>query len=164
MMDKIQINLETLKKKKVSCFSYQSLMVLFCLSIFAQPSTWCLIPRWGPEIRRLRMDTGECVYRSSPAPCHCNKIWLHVRSFLLLLFINTTLSTHNGLPRGTLPLCLNVKPKYICSGKQPDPVHLWMAVRKKKYIHFLWGWHSRDICKINGLFTCLPPLLLLSVL
>ena len=88
---------------------------MFWVSLHNHPH-WCLIPRWGPEIRWLRMDTEECVYRSSLAPCNCNKIWLHVSSFLLLLFIKTTLSTHNGLPRGTLPLCLNVKPNYICSG------------------------------------------------
>ena len=29
---------------------------------------------------------------------------------------------HSGLPRGTLPLCLNVKPKCLCSGKHQDPV------------------------------------------
>ena len=42
--------------------------------------------------------------------------------FLLLLFIKRILSIHNGLPRGTLPLCLNVKPKCLRSGKHPDPV------------------------------------------
>ena len=50
----------------------------------------------------------------------------------LLLFTKRILSIQNGLPQGTLPLCLNVKPKCLCSGKHPDPVHLWMAVRKKK--------------------------------
>ena len=29
------------------------------------------------------------------------------------------LFTHNNLPWGTLPLCLNVKPKYLCSGPCP---------------------------------------------
>ena len=40
-------------------------------------------------------------------------------SFLLLLFIKRILSTHNGLPQRTLPLCLNVKPKCLCSGPCP---------------------------------------------
>ena len=52
--------------------------------------------------------------------------------FRLLLFTQRILSIHNGLPRGTLPLCLNVKPKCLCSGKHPDPVHLQMAARKEK--------------------------------
>ena len=52
--------------------------------------------------------------------------------FLLLLFTKRILSIHNDLPRGTLLLCLNVKPKCLCSGKHPDPVHLGMAARKKK--------------------------------
>ena len=37
-------------------------------------------------------------------------------SFPLLLFMKRILSTHNGLPQGTLPLCLNIKPKCLCSG------------------------------------------------
>ena len=52
--------------------------------------------------------------------------------FPLLLFTKRILSIHNGLPRATLPLCLNVKPKCLFSGKHPDPVRLWMAARKKK--------------------------------
>ena len=64
--------------------------------------------------------------------------------FPLLLFTKRILSVHNGLPRGTLPLCLNIKPKCLCSGKHPDPVHLWMASRKKKWTHPLpEAGHSR---------------------
>ena len=64
--------------------------------------------------------------------------------FPLLLFTKRILSIHNGLPRGTLPLCLNVKPKCLCSGKHLDPVYLWMAARKKKLTHPLLGAaHSR---------------------
>ena len=64
--------------------------------------------------------------------------------FPLLLFTIRILSIHNGLPLGTLPLCLNVKPKCLCSGKHPDPVHLWMAARKKKLTHPLpEAGHSR---------------------
>ena len=53
----------------------------------------------------------------------------------LLLFTKRILSIHNGLPQGSLPLCLNVKPKCLCSGKHPAPVHLRMAARKKKLTH-----------------------------
>ena len=64
--------------------------------------------------------------------------------FPLLLFTKRILSIHNGLPRGTLPLRLNVKPKCLCSGKHPDPVCLWMAARKKKLTHPLpEAGHSR---------------------
>ena len=63
---------------------------------------------------------------------------------LLFLFTKRILSIHNGLPGGTLPLCLNVKPKCLCLGKHPDLVHLWMAARKKKLIHALpEAGHSR---------------------
>ena len=83
--------------------------------------------------------------------------------FPLLLFTKRILSIHNGLPWGTLPLCLNVKPKCLCSGKHPDPVHLWMATRKKKLTHPLpEAGRSGDICKTYGLFTLLlhlPPTL-----
>ena len=52
--------------------------------------------------------------------------------FSLLLFTKRILSVHNGLPWGTLPLCLNVKPKCLCLRHwTPDPVHLWIAPRKK---------------------------------
>ena len=66
--------------------------------------------------------------------------------FPLLLFTKRILSIHNGLimPRGTLPLCLNVKLKCLCSGKHPHPVHLWMAASKKKLTHPLpEAGHSR---------------------
>ena len=64
--------------------------------------------------------------------------------FPLILFTKRILSIHNGLPWGTLPLCLNVKPKCLCSGKHPDPVHLWMAAKKKKLTHPLpKAGHSR---------------------
>ena len=62
----------------------------------------------------------------------------------LLLFTKRILSVHNGLPRGTLFLCLNVKPKCLCSGKHTDSVHLWMAAIKKKLTHPLpEAGHSR---------------------
>ena len=64
--------------------------------------------------------------------------------FPLLLFTKRILSVHNGLPRRTLPLCLNVKPKCLCAGKPPAPVRLWTAARKKKLTHPLpEAGHSR---------------------
>ena len=80
--------------------------------------------------------------------------------FLLLLFTKRNLSIHNGLPRGTLPLRLNVKPKCLCSGKHPDPVHLWMAARKKKLTHPLpEAGHSRGHLQIlpASYFTSSSP-------
>ena len=55
--------------------------------------------------------------------------------FLLLLFTKRILSLHNGLPQETLPLCLNVKPKCLCSEKHSDLAHLGIAARKKKLTH-----------------------------
>ena len=55
--------------------------------------------------------------------------------FPLHLFTKRILSVHNGLPLGTLPLSLNAKPKCLCSGKHPDPVHLWIATGRKKLTH-----------------------------
>ena len=55
--------------------------------------------------------------------------------FLLLLFTKRILYLHNGLPQETLPLCLNVKPKCLCSEKHSDLAHLWTAARKKKLTH-----------------------------
>ena len=49
----------------------------------------------------------------------------------LLLFTQRILSIHNDLPGRTLPLCLNVKPKCLCSGKHPDPV----CLEEKRNIH-----------------------------
>ena len=46
------------------------------------------------------------------------------------------LSIHNGLPQGSLPLC------WILN--HPDPVHLWMAIGRKKLTHPLpEAGHSR---------------------
>ena len=80
-------------------------------------------------------------------------IWLFNLCFPLLWFTKSILSLCNGLPQGTLPLCLNIKPQYLCSG--PCPVHLWRVGRKK--------WQSSlrlailgYVCKINGLFTLFP--------
>ena len=68
---------------------------------------------------------------------------------LLLLFTKRILSIYNGLPRGTLPLCLNVKPKCRFSVEHPDPVHLWTATRKKKWTHLLpKAGHSRGHLQI----------------
>ena len=91
--------------------------------------------------------------------------------FPLLLFTKTILSIPNGLPQGTLFLCLNVKPKCLCSGKHLEPVHLWTrkklqeVTKKKKLTHPLpEAGVPGDICKTYGLFTLLVHLLPLSVL
>ena len=80
--------------------------------------------------------------------------------FLLLLFTERILSIHTGLPQGTLCLCLNVKPKCLCSGKHPDPVHLWMAARQRKLTHPLpEAGHSRGYLQNVWpfYFTSPPP-------
>ena len=64
--------------------------------------------------------------------------------FPLLLFTKRILCIHNGLPRGNRAPLPEVNPKCLCSGKHPDPVHLWMAVGKKKLTHPLpEAGHSR---------------------
>ena len=86
--------------------------------------------------------------------------------FLLLLITTRILSIHHGLPQGTLLLCLNVKPECLCSGKHPDPVHLWMAARKKKLTHPLTqAGHSREYLQILWpfYFTSSSPALLCSI-
>ena len=81
-----------------------------------------------------------------------NKMWLHVGSVSFTLTFASrcfcSLKEYclycNGLPQGNLPLCLNVKPKCLCSGKHPAPAHLWMAARKKELTHPLpEAGHSR---------------------
>ena len=59
------------------------------------------------------------------------------------------------MPQGTLTLCLNVKPKYLCSGPCP-PVDDY----RKEEINRSPLVIPEDICKINGLFyfTSSPPL------
>ena len=47
--------------------------------------------------------------------------------FPSLLFTKRLLFIHNSLPQGTLPFCLNVKPKCLCSGKHLDCVHRRMV-------------------------------------
>ena len=86
--------------------------------------------------------------------------------FPLFWFTKRILSTQNALPQGTLPLCLNDKPNCLCSGKHPDPIHLWMAARKKKLTHPLpEAGHSRVY--LHNLwasyFTSLSPLPLCSI-
>ena len=52
--------------------------------------------------------------------------------FPLLLFTDRIVSILNVLPRGTLLFRLNVKPKCLWSGRQHDPVYLWMNSCKKE--------------------------------
>ena len=64
------------------------------------------------------------------------------------------------LKQATLPFCLNVKPKCLCSGKHPDPVHLWMAARKKKSTHPLpeAGYSRRYLQNLWPFYSTSPPL------
>ena len=65
-------------------------------------------------------------YRKELTSCW---IWFFNLCFPLLWFTKSILSLCNGLPWGTLPLYLNIKPKCLCSGT--CPVHLWRTGRKK---------------------------------
>ena len=100
------------------------------------------------------------------------KFWLHVRavSFTLAFASHFICSWKdsvytNGLPWGTLSYYLDVKPKCLCSGKYPDPVHLWMVTIIKKLIHPIpIGWPFQEIfCKTYGLLPLFPQLLSLSI-
>ena len=48
-------------------------------------------------------------------------IWIRFFNLciLLLLFTERTLPVQSGVPQETLPLCLNIKPKCLCSGPCP---------------------------------------------
>ena len=103
-------------------------------------------------------------YREEPnlTPCWICFLYFNLY-FPLLLFTERLLSIYNGLPRGTLPLCLNGKLKCLCSGKHPDPVHLWMAARKKTLTHPLpeaghsWG-HLQNLWPFHFTSSSPPPL------
>ena len=103
----------------------------------------CLLLVIYPFIRRF-------CYREEPNLTTCLICFFYLNlCFLLPLFTKRILSIHNGLPRGTLSLCLKIKPKCLCSGKYPDPVHLWMAARNKKLTHPLpEAGHSRRYLQI----------------
>ena len=64
----------------------------------------------------------DCGWMVTVHDCYCEELtprWLcffHFNlCFPLLLFTKRTLSIHSGLPWGTLPHCLSVKPKCLCS-------------------------------------------------
>ena len=87
-----------------------------------------------------------CKEESVLSPC-----WIH---FLNLLFVAFVI-IHTDLPQGTLPLYLNIKPKFNIQ----DPVHLWMATGRKKLTHsFARLAIPGNIGKINALFTLFPRL------
>ena len=75
----------------------------------------------------LPKTVGLC-YRGEPTltPCRICFFYFNFR-FPLFLFTNRILFIHNGLPQGTLPLCLNVKPKCFVQ----DPIHLRMTTGGK---------------------------------
>ena len=89
-----------------------------------------------------------------------SQLWLHFfyfnLCFLLLSFTKRILSIHNGLSWGTLPLCLNVKPKCFLQ----DLVYLRMAIGSKKLAHPLPRLAiPGGICKVHAFLVCFlsPP-------
>ena len=68
---------------------------------------------------------------------------------------------HNGLSLGNLPLCLNVKIKVPFV---QDPVHLWVATRRKKLTHTPRGCPFQEIfAKLVTFYFTFSPLPFLSV-
>ena len=76
------------------------------------------------------------------------------------------ISIHNGLPQGTLPLCLNVKLKCLCSAHRETFWSCeWLQKRKKIKACPPQSWPSQELfCKPYGLLTFLPHLLPISIL
>ena len=70
-------------------------------------------------------------YKEGLTPCWICFFYFNL-CFPLALFTKGILSTHNGLPQGTLPLCLSVKPKCLCSGSS-----LPLDGYRKEEINFL---------------------------
>ena len=72
----------------------------------------------------------------------------------LLLFTKRILFIHNGLPWGTLSLCLNVKSKCLCMGPSPS-----VSGYRKEEMNNILSLRLAilgDICQIN--FISSPPL------
>ena len=87
--------------------------------------------------------------------------------FLLLLLLESFVHQKDnvrtyGLPWGALTNCLNVKTK-LPLFKTLSTCE-WLQEGRDKHTPSLMLAISGDICKTNGLFTLLPPLLSLSVL
>ena len=70
----------------------------------------------------LEYNFSVCNREELNLTTRCSCIFYFKLCFPLLLFTKRILSIHNGRPPGTLPRCLKVKPKCLCSGKYPDPV------------------------------------------
>jgi len=70
------------------------------------------------------------------------------------LFTKRILSTHNALPWGALPLCLNVKPKCLCSGPS-----LPVDGYRKEEINTVHPWSrpfQEIFARLMAFFTLLP--------
>ena len=88
--------------------------------------------------------------------------------FVDLLFVAVIIIIHNGLPQRTLPLCLTVGLKRLCSSHREiiDPAHLWMATGKKRLAcPFPEAGHSQKcFARLKTFFNLLPHCLSLSSL
>ena len=80
--------------------------------------------------------------------------------------LSIVVSIHDGLPRGTLPLCLNVKLKCLCSAhRETLPTCEWLQKRRNEHIPFLMLAKSGDILQDLWpfYFTSSPPPPLCSI-
>ena len=123
------------------------------------------------SIKRQQNCNGE---EQNLTPCCICFFYFKLCSLMLFVTIITkrmlsiAVSIHNGLPWGTLHLCLNVKLKCLCSAHRETfwPCPPMNGCRKEEInTSPPRGWPSQEIfCKTNGLFTLLPHCLPLSVL
>ena len=67
---------------------------------------------------RLTFSRDDVLVLQGRTPCWICFFYFNL-CFPLLLFTKRMLFIYNGLPQITLPLCLNVKPKCLCSGPCP---------------------------------------------
>ena len=105
---------------------------------------------------------------SNPFVAEKNQVWLCWNWFIDLLFVAVIIIIHNGLPQRTLPLCLTVGLKRLCSSHREiiDPAHLWMATGKKRLAPpFPEAGHSQKcFVRLKTFFNLLPHCLSLSSL
>ena len=114
----------------------------------------CMFPGWAEDFC-CKVDA--FITGNSLTPCW---ICFFNLGFPLLLLTKRIVSIYNHLPGGTLPLCLNVKPRSFCSGLCP----LIGDCRKEETNPLPpLACHSRIFCKINGLFILLSHHLRTSI-
>ena len=117
-----------------------------------------------PTILAFKWETLSLIILNSIFKAHCYReeqimalCWICFFNiyFPLLLFSKKKLFIQKSLPQGTLPPCLNIKPKCLCSGPGPfvdgrkEGINTYLLQRL-----VILG----NICKINNLFTLLPHL------